>query len=125
MEKPLVVATYVLTPEGREAVHEILCEMANYLADEHYALCGLVTDAITDLNCDDSFEDDVDLLENVINNSIDLFQPDDCLEGGYYWPRPVSSGDLPIEAMYEQVEAYECRQTVVAFLIAMNETGDL
>lgn len=125
MEKPLVIATYVLTPEGREAVHEILCEMANYLAEDHYALCGLVTDVVSDLNCNDHYGNDADLLENVINNGIDLFQPDDCPEGGYYWPRPVSSGDISTELLYEQLEAYECRMTVVAFLIAMNETGDL
>ena len=125
MEKPLVVATYVLTPEGREAVHEILCEMADYLAGDHYALCELVTDVITDLSYDTEIDENSSLLESVINNSIDLFQPDDCLEGGYFWPRPVSSGDLPIETTYEQLEAYECRLTAVAFLIAMNETGDL
>ena len=125
MEKPLVIATYVLTPEGREAVHEILCEMANYLAEDHYALCGLATDVITHLNCNDRYEDDAGLLEQVINRSIDFFRPGDCPECGYYWPRPVSSGDISLGTMYEQLEAYEGRMTVVAFLIAMNETGDL
>lgn len=130
---------FSLTPEGKKALHEMLCAAADSFIDEYrtvdYENCGGVCSALEDavdealLYCErhdkdfaDSENDSRRLWENIGDSIIDIFRvgPRD----GYIWASPGSSVQT-MEDMCEAIAAFEQRWFALAMLISLLEADDL